>query len=173
MTKSDINQHNLRMLNYENANARCDLTYDLHVCKYLRDIFAGTISFELGQDDNLIIYRQKHPKISEELTIEAFIYFVQFDVSDYMIAWVSEDVHKPTINPIRVKSRAETLGTRCMTQADYDHKNSAEQLHREAEQTYRQALLHHKHLKKISGSVENLRKVLDNMKIFLKYSQRI
>ena len=53
--------------------------YELHISKFLRDVLSDEIEFTVV-DDVILIYRIKSPGITEQITIDEFIYFMQYDI---------------------------------------------------------------------------------------------
>ena len=53
--------------------------YELHISKFLRDVLSDEIEFTVV-DDVILIYRIKSPSITEQITIDEFIYFMQYDI---------------------------------------------------------------------------------------------
>ena len=53
--------------------------YELHISKFLRDVLSDEIEFTVV-DNVILIYRIKSPGITEQITIDEFIYFMQYDI---------------------------------------------------------------------------------------------
>ena len=70
--------------------------YELHISKFLRDVLSDEIEFTVV-DDVILIYRIKSPGITEQITIDEFIYFMQYDIIK-LIRQSKQDIRLKTDN---------------------------------------------------------------------------
>jgi len=132
-----------------------DLSYELQRSQFLRDCLHPEIDFQL-KDGSVIIYKKLDSGISEEISVDELIYFIHYDVAEY----IKEESK-------RCRRICQPPPGPCLsTDIRAFHASPSVQV----AQTHLCILNKYKNLS--FGSIDSIRKTVENMKIILKYGEK-